>query len=160
VRWLAESHVVGTAALVAEAGWRQLARARPTIVRLAGQVVASAPPRADLLEPHARLLAAAVAALRDALDAPAIVLFDRMLRHPNPSVKWALLKHPPHDERLVGGMLHVLGERWGWQEAVARAWLEPYAGMPIYETERLRAAGSALQTDDREADLEDDAATN
>src|SRR5262249_26490299 len=110
VRGIAEPHVIGRAALITEAGRRRLAAARPPICSAAHAAIDRA--RAggqDLLDPEARVLEAAVAALREGpLDDQAIALFDRMLRHPNHHVKWGLLRSPPRDQRLVGGMVHVL----------------------------------------------------
>ena len=141
VRWISEPHVVGRAALVAEAARRALAAARRAIVGVAHAVIDRARGGAhNLLDPETRLLEAAVAALRDGpLDADTAALFDRMLRHANHHVKWELLQAPPRDDRLIGGMFHVLGERWGWQETAAREWLSGYAGTAAYEAERKRA---------------------
>jgi hypothetical protein len=76
--------------------------------------------------------------LRRHLDDQVIALFDRMLRHPSYHVKWELLQDPPLDERLIAGMFHVLGERWGWQEETAKAWLKKFRGTALYELERRR----------------------
>ena len=59
-----------------------------------------------------------------------VALFDRMLRHSNYHVKWELLQEPPDDDRLIGGMFHVLAERWGWQERTAQEWLAQVGGAP------------------------------
>ena len=61
-----------------------------------------------------------------------------MLRHPNYHVKWELMQDVPVDDRLIGGMFHVVGERWGWQEHVAKEWLTNFQGTPEYEVERRR----------------------
>jgi hypothetical protein len=110
----------------------------------------------DLLDPETRTLEAAVAALREgALDAETAALFDRMLRHASHQVKWELLQAPPLDERLIGGMLHVLGERWGWQEAVARAWLAGYAGTAAYQAACRRAPAPGGDDGDGDGDGDD-----
>ena len=165
LRWLGEPHVIGIAALIAEAGRRRLAIARAAIVRLVADVVAHAHPSQDLLEPQVHLVTAAVAALRDPLDTPTVALFDRMLRHANHHVKWALLKDPPHDERLIGGMFHVLGERWGWQESTARDWLTQFQGTAAYEEERTKVGVESLDAPgdadhDEGDDVHDDADMN
>jgi hypothetical protein len=49
------------------------------------------------------------------------------------------MQDPPRDERLIGGMFHVLGEKWGWQERVAKQWLAAFVATPAYEAERRRA---------------------
>jgi len=150
VRWIGEPHVVGRPALVADAGRRQLAAARPAIV-MAAQAVIDHVREGDqnLLEPQARLVEAAVGVLREGpLDGDTIALFDRMLRHANHHVKWELLQAPPRDERLIGGMLHVAGERWDWQETTAKEWLASYAGTSAYEAERKRAPVPVGHRDD------------
>jgi len=150
VRWIGEPHVVGRPALVADAGRRQLAAARPAIV-MATRAVIDHVREGDqnLLEPQARLVEAAVGVLRDGpLDGDTIALFDRMLRHANHHVKWELLQAPPRDERLIGGMLHVAGERWDWQETTAKEWLASYAGTSAYEAERKRAPVPVGHRDD------------
>ena len=84
---------------------------------------------ANLLDPDTRILEAAVPVLRaGSSTTDVIALFDRMLRHSNYHVKWELLQAPPRDERLIGGMFHVLGERWGWQEKTAKEWLAHFQG--------------------------------
>ena len=94
---------------------------------------------ANLLDPDIALLEAAVAALRTApLDADVIALFDRMLRHSNFHVKWELLQDPPLDARLIGGMFHVLGEKWGWQEKIGEAVARPVPGHAGLRAERRR----------------------
>jgi hypothetical protein len=67
-------------------------------------------------------------------------------------VKWELLQSPPHDARLIGGMFHVLGERWGWQEKTAKEWLAHYQGTPAYELERRRAGSPDLDDEEDEED--------
>jgi hypothetical protein len=90
----------------------------------------------SLLDPDMRVLEAGVSFLcEDALDDDVIELFDRMLRHSNVHVKWELVEQLPPDERLIGAMFHVLGEKWGWQEVAARAWLEQFRGTATYEAE-------------------------
>ena len=155
VRWLGETHVVHRAALVAEAGRRRLRAAWPAIVDLCHDVITRARQGgANLLDPDRCLLAAAVPLLRvPPLDDAAAALFDRMLRHSNVHVKWELLQAPPHDERLIGGMFHVLGERWGWQEKAAKQWLARFVGTPAYDAERRRA-GSADREPEPDPDLE------
>jgi len=154
VRMLGDEHVVGRSALVREAGRRGLASARRVILRAAHDVLGAVRPGAyNLLAPETSLLETAVQVLRAApLDADTIALFDRMLRHPNFHVKWELLQDPPDDDRLIGGMFHVLGERWGWQEKVARQWLARRQGTPAYEAARRRAGAPALLV----SDLDDD----
>ncbi len=139
---LAEPHVVGRAALIDEAGDRQLTSARRAIVGACSEVIARARPgTARLLHHDARVLEAGVAVLRGAVtrgqhdreEDDAIALFDRMLRNSNIHVKWELLQQPPVDARLIGGMFHVLGEHWGWQELAAKRWLARFAGTQAYE---------------------------
>jgi hypothetical protein len=157
-RMISEPHVVNRAALVAEAGRRRLTGAYRAIIDACHEAITRARHgSANLLDPDTRLLEAAVEVLRgDPLDAEVVALFDRMLRHSNVHVKWELLKQPPEDERLIGGMFHVLGEKWGWQEKTARHWLARFQGTPTYEAERVRAGGPSLEAGD-EADDEDDA---
>ena len=140
VSMLEDPHVVGRAAVIAEAGRRKLAAARPAIIAATDAAIARARPGgANLLDPDSAILSAAVAALRTGeLHTDTIGLFDRMLRHSNHHVKWELLQDPPKDERLIGGMFHVLGEKWGWQEKTAKAWLAEFQGSPAYEAERRR----------------------
>jgi hypothetical protein len=155
VRWIGEAHVVGRAALVAEAGRRKLAAARPAIIRAAHAVIDQARPAGqNLLDPEARLLETAVSALLDGpLDDATIALFDRMLRHANHHVKWELLQSPPRDRRLIGGMIHVLGEAWGWQETAARQWLARY-------TDDGAVARDDDAADDGDEDGDDDGRIN
>jgi hypothetical protein len=132
VRLIGEPHVVGRAALIAEAGDRELETAHRAIIDACHDVISRARQGgANLLDPDTRILEAAVAVLREGeLDADVIALFDRMLRHSNFHVKWELLQHPPADDRLIGGMSHVLGEHWGWQEKTAKEWLAQFQGPP------------------------------
>ena len=80
------------------------------------------------------------------LDDDVIALFDRMLRHSNYHVKWELLLEPPRDERLIGGMFHVLGEKWGWQEKAAKKWLARFRGTPAYEASDACGATTTATT--------------
>ena len=52
-------------------------------------------------------------------------------------------------------MFHVLGEKWGWQESTAKAWLARFHGSPAYEQERARAGSSAGDDDDGDDDDDD-----
>jgi hypothetical protein len=80
-----------------------------------------------------------------------------MLRHSNFHVKWELLQAPPADPRLIGGMFHVLGERWGWQEKAAKEWLGHYQGTAAYEAERRRVGSpDPDEGDDEEAPADED----
>jgi hypothetical protein len=144
---IGEVHVVGRAALISEAGRRDLGRARRTIIDACHDVISRARQGGEnLLDPDTRVLEAAVPILRERpLDDDVIALFDRMLRHSNYHVKWELLQEPPRDERLLAGMFHVLGERWGWQEKTAKQWLADFQGSAAYEVERKR---SAISDDD------------
>ncbi|MBA3464985.1 MAG: HEAT repeat domain-containing protein [Deltaproteobacteria bacterium] len=140
VQRIEDVHVVGRAALIGEAARRKLAAARPAIIAAADAAITRAREGgASLWNPDTAILSASVKALRAfALDADTISLFDRMLRHSNHHVKWELLQDPPEDERLIGGMFHVLGEKWGWQEKTAKSWLGQFQGSPAYEAERRR----------------------
>ncbi len=158
VRWIGEPHLVGRAVLVTEAGRRKLTTAYPAIIE-AGQDVLSRAREGgcNLLEPDARLLAAAVGTLRAApCDAETIVLFDRMLRHSNAHVKWELLQAPPDDPRLIGGMVHVLAEKSGWQEATARQWLAKFQGTIGDEVERTLVGPPVFAPGDHDQDDDDD----
>jgi hypothetical protein len=141
VHLIGEPHVIGRAALIAEAGRRELAAAHRAIIDACHDVISRARQGgANLLDPDTRILETAVPVLREGdLDTDVVALFDRMLRHSNFHVKWELLQAPPADDRLIGGMFHVLGERWGWQEKTARDWLANYQGTAAYEAERRRA---------------------
>jgi hypothetical protein len=141
VQLIGEPHVVGRAALIAEAGRRGLVAAHRAIIDACHDVISRARQGgANLLDPDTRILETAVPVLREGdLDADVIALFDRMLRHSNFHVKWELLQAPPADHRLIGGMFHVLGERWGWQEKTAKEWLANYHGTAAYDAERRRA---------------------
>lgn len=137
IELIGESRVIGRAALIAEAARRRLARALPAVVDACHDVISRARHGAqNLLDFDARVLEAAVPFLRKHLDDHVIALFDRMLRHPNYHVKWELLHEPPLDERLIAGMFHVLGEKWGWQETTAKEWLANFQGTPCYDRER------------------------
>lgn len=150
---IGDPHLVGRATLIAEAGRRRLEDALPSIVDACHDVVSRARQGgANLLDPDTRVLETALPILRDHLDEDVIALFDRMLRHSNFHVKWELLQAPPDDERLIGGMFHVLGERWGWQEKTAKEWLAHYQGTPTYELERRRAGSPDLDDDVDEED--------
>ena len=142
VRLIAEPHVVGRAALIAEVGRRGLGAAHRAVADACHDVASRARPgTASLLDPDTAVVEAAVAVLGEPpISADAIALFDRVLRHPSFHLKWPLVKQAPHDVRLIGGMLHVLGERRGWQESAAEAWLARFAGTPEYEAERARLA--------------------
>ena len=140
VQAIGEAHVVGRGALIDEAHRRGAAGARRAIIDACSEVIARARPgTARLLHHDARVLAAGVAALRSDLADDTIALFDRMLRNANVHVKWDLLQDPPIDPRLIGGMFHVAGEHWGWQEPAAKRWLARFAGTDAYEAERERA---------------------
>ncbi len=160
VRAIGEAHVVGRAALIAEAGRRDLGRARRAIIDACHDVISRARQGGEnLLDPDTRVLEAAVPILRERpLDDDVIALFDRMLRHSNYHVKWELLQEPPRDERLLAGMFHVLGEKWGWQEKTAKQWLTELQGSAAYEVERKRAEISEQDEDEGEASVagEDD----
>jgi hypothetical protein len=71
-------------------------------------------------------------------------------------VKWELLQEPPRDERLLGGMFQVLGEKWGWQEKTAKQWLAQFQGTPAYEAERKRAPVADPGGDDDDDDGENE----
>jgi hypothetical protein len=102
-----------------------------------------------LLAPDARLLELAIVWLRGgAPDDDTIALLDRILRHSNPYVKWELLQDPPSDERLLGGMFHVLAEHWGWQEDTARDWLRRLEGTAAFEAARRRSGVASLDEDE------------
>jgi len=153
---LRDPHVIGRAALIAEAARRDLVAARPAIIRAANDVIDRAREGgANLLDPDTEVLEAAVAALRDNLDHVTIRLFDRMLRHSNHHVKWELLQEPPRDERLLAGMFQVLAEKWGWQEQTAKAWLAQFAGSAAYEDARRRAAPPLPVPEDDVDELDD-----
>jgi hypothetical protein len=137
---IADPHVVGRGALIDEAGRRAATGARRAIIGACSEVIARArPDAARLLHHDARVLAAGVAVLRTDLAEDTIALFDRMLRNANVHVKSDLLRDPPNDARLIGGMFHVVGEHWGWQHPAAKRWLARFAGTAAYETERARA---------------------
>ena len=137
---IADPHVVGRGALIDEAGRRAATGARRAIIGACSEVIARArPDTARLLHHDARVLAAGVAVLRTDLAEDTIALFDRMLRNANVHVKSDLMRDPPIDARLIGGMFHVVGEHWGWQEPAAKRWLARFAGTDAYETERARA---------------------
>ncbi len=140
VALIEDPHVVGRAALIAEAGRRKLVAARSAIITATdAAIIRARAGSANLLDPDSAILSAAVAALRTTeLHIDTIGLFDRMLRHANHHVKWELLQDPPKDERLIGGMFHVLAEKWGWQEKTAKSWLAGFQGTAAYEAERRR----------------------
>lgn len=158
VRWIGEPHVVGRAALVVEAGRRKLGAARAAIVRAAHAAIDRARPGGpELLDPDTRLLETSVAALLDGpLDDGTIALFERMLRHANPHVKWELLQAPPRDRRLIGGMMHVLGEAWGWQEIAAKNWLGSYTSVASNALARSGAVPARTAGPRDDADVDDD----
>jgi hypothetical protein len=157
VRLIGEAHVIGHAALVAEAARRHLDEARPAIIEAADAVIDRARDGGrNLLDPDSHLLEAAVAALRDELDDETIALFDRMLRHSNYHVKWELLQDPPVDDRLIGGMFHVVAEKWGWQEKTAKEWLRQFAGTPAYEEARKHAGAPVIAEDEEDDDEDED----
>jgi hypothetical protein len=66
------------------------------------------------------------------------------------------LHEPPLDERLIGGMFHVLGERWGWQEETARTWLAKFRGTARYELERRRVPTPLVELPDGPDETNDD----
>ncbi|HSD87501.1 MAG TPA: hypothetical protein VLB44_08295 [Kofleriaceae bacterium] len=150
VRLISETRVIGRAALIAEAGRRGLSRAKRGIIDACHDVISRARRGGEnLLDPDTRVLEAAVPILRkQPLDEQVVALFDRMLRHTNYHVKWELLQKPPKDERLIAGMFHVLGEKWGWQETAAKEWLAAFQGTPVYEAERKRATSSGSGDDE------------
>jgi hypothetical protein len=53
-------------------------------------------------------------------------------------------------------MIHVLGERWGWQETTARAWLASYAGTPAYEAARRATVAEDRRRPDEGGPTDDD----
>jgi hypothetical protein len=141
VRLISEPHVVGRAALIREACLRRLETARHPVINACHDVISRARQGGEnLLDPDTRVLEAAIPFLREPpLDADVIALFDRMLRHSNVHVKWEIVDDAPRDERLIGAMFHVLGERWGWQEDAARRWLSRFRDTPAYQAEHARA---------------------
>jgi hypothetical protein len=158
VHLIGEPHVVGRAALIAEAGRRELGAAHRAIIDACHDVISRARQGgANLLDPDTRILETAVPVLREGeLDTDVIALFDRMLRHSNFHVKWELLQAAPADPRLIGGMFHVLGERWGWQEKTAKEWLACYQGTAAYEAERRRAGSPEPDEIEEEAEPADE----
>jgi hypothetical protein len=159
VHRIGEPHVIGRAALIAEAGRRGLDAAHRAIIDACHDVISRARQGgANLLDPDTRILETAVPLLREGeLDGDTIALFDRMLRHSNFHVKWELLQALPADPRLIGGMFHVLGERWGWQEKTAKEWLAHYQGTAAYEAERRRVGSpDPDEGDDEEAPADED----
>ena len=157
IHLIGEPHVVGRATLIAEAGRRHLRDAHRATIDACHDVISRARQGgANLLDPDTRVLEIAVPILREHLDADVIALFDRMLRHSNFHVKWELLQAPPADERLIGGMFHVLGERWGWQEKAAKEWLGQFQGTPEYELERRRVGVLDIEDDDGDGEDEDE----
>lgn len=157
IELVGEARVVGRAALVAEAARRSLVRAVPAMIDACHEVISRARHgEQNLLDPDTRTLEAAVPFLRRHLDDQVIALFDRMLRHPNVHVKWELLQAPPLDERLIAGMFHVLGERWGWQEDSAKAWLANFRGTALYELERRRVPTPLVELHDDPGETNDD----
>lgn len=159
VRLIAEPHVVGRAALIAEAARRRLADARDAVIAACHDVVTRARQGAEnLLDPDSRILEAGVPFLLSLpLDQAAISLFDRMLRHSNVHVKWEIVDEAPPDDRLIGAMFHVLAESWGWQADAARVWLERFRGTPAYEAERAKAEALAQPSEaDRAQDDENE----
>jgi hypothetical protein len=157
IELMAEARVVGRAALVAEAARRGLVRAVPAMIDACHEVISRARHgEQNLLDPDTRTLEAAVPFLRRHLDDQVIALFDRMLRHPSYHVKWELLQEPPLDERLIAGMFHVLGERWGWQEDTAKAWLTNFQGTALYELERRRGHRGVVELPDGRGETNDD----
>jgi hypothetical protein len=148
---IAHAHVIGRAALIDEAAERGVYAARRAIVGACSEVIARARPgTARLLDHDARVLGAGVTALRAfEPDEDTIALFDRMLRNANVYVKWELMRDPPIDARLIGGMFHVLGERWGWQAGSAKRWLARFEGTPAY-VGAFDAAQRRARLDDEE----------
>jgi hypothetical protein len=146
IRLLSDPHLVGRAAVIAEAGRRHLVTAKRAVIDTCHDVISRARQGGEnLLDPDTRVLEAAVPVLRELpLDTDVVALFDRMLRHSNVHVKWEVLEEPPRDERLLGGMFHVVGERWGWQEKAARQWLALYQGTAAYDEARAKAGSAAL----------------
>jgi hypothetical protein len=145
VRLIAEPHLVGRASLITEACLRRLDAARHPVINACHDVISRARQGGEnLLDPDTRVLEAAIPFLREPpLDADVIALFDRMLRHSNVHVKWEIVEDAPRDERLMGAMFHVLGEKWGWQEDAARRWLAWFRGSPAYQAESARAGAPA-----------------
>ncbi|MDB4958398.1 MAG: hypothetical protein JWO36_5967 [Myxococcales bacterium] len=151
VRLIGERHVVGRAALIAEAGRRKLGGARHATIEACHDVISSIrQSTANPLEPDAQILEEGVKVLRKGpLDASLIGLFDRMLRSANVHVKWELLQDPPTDERLISSMMCVLAERWGWQGKAAEQWLAGFRGTAAYAAaERALEDGEDQEPDD------------
>jgi hypothetical protein len=89
VRAIGEAHVVGRAAVIAEAGRRQLGRAKRAIIDACHDVIGRARQGGEnLLDPDARVLEAAMPILRaGTIDDDVAALFDRMARHGSDHVK-------------------------------------------------------------------------
>jgi hypothetical protein len=158
---IAEPHVVGRAVLVAEAARRHLAAARSSVIRAIDEIMERAPQgNHHLLDPDSNLLAAAVELLRSGrLDDATVAVFERMLRHSNPHVKWRLLEGTPADVRLIGAMFRVLAEGWGWQAGAARSWLAHFQTHESFEAARAAAGVSwtpILDDEEEDDDLDDD----
>jgi hypothetical protein len=134
-----------------------LLAARPATIRAVAEVLEHAPAgNWPLIDPEVELLAAAVELLRAGpLDDATVALFDRMLRHANPHVKWKLLEDAPADPRLMPAMFHVLAEDWGWQAAEARTWLAAFEQVEGFEAARA-AAGATWVADADESDDDDE----
>jgi hypothetical protein len=156
VAQLGEPHLVGHAALIAEAGRRGLVEARPAIVRCVHGVLDRARPgEAELLPADEAILEAAVPVLcRGERDGATIAVLDRMLRHANPAIKHELLTEPPVDERLLAGMFHVLTERGPYGEQV-QDWLAQFADSPAF-AEAYELAGRPELGGLEDADDDDD----
>jgi hypothetical protein len=144
-----DPHVVGRAALVGELARRDLGAGRAAVRAAVQDVVDRAPPgEQNLLAPDARLLELAIRWLCEGeIDDATLALLDRVLRHGNPHVKWALLEAPPDEPRLLGGMFYVLAERWSWQEEAAREWLSQLEGTQAFEAARRRAGVAWVAAD-------------
>jgi hypothetical protein len=89
VRAIGDAHVVGRAALIAEAGRRNLDRAKRAIIDACHEAIGRARHGGEnLLDPDVRVLEAAVPILRAGpADDDVNALFDRMARHSNDHVK-------------------------------------------------------------------------
>lgn len=89
---------------------------------------ASLEPGTDLTRELNMLLTESVIGLINLPEAASsILVFDKLLRHPNREVKGAVLRRVPTSEVFIGAMQSIVNERYGWQESAAQEWLDTNA---------------------------------
>lgn len=126
---IGRQHLVGRAALIAEAGRRGLVEAWPVIIEAIGDVAEHNHQGHELLAHDREVLDAGVAALAAGpITDDVVACFDALLHHPCGALRARLLQCAPYDAELISGMRHVAAQGRDWQVDAALNWLRRVVG--------------------------------